>query len=296
MPKSPQQQTKQNNKTDNLISGEITIKSNTKEKTIITETTPSAKMSQKETTPAKISSKRTKKEANVVVDNVADIAVENVAMEVVPATKEEIIVTDTLTVIAKPPSTNTEYYEQSQELQGQFQQLSNLFNTVRRNFVTLERNYNKNLRAAQKASRSSKFRRNGGFDKKGGAGGVNSGTGSDIPATPRAPSGFVKPTLISDELAAFLGKDAGKTEMARTSVTKEINQYIREHDLQDKTNGRRIIPDEKLRLLLKLPQDEELTYFNLQRFMRVHFPLSKTMAAANAAAAAAASASAAAVV
>jgi hypothetical protein len=86
----------------------------------------------------------------------------------------------------------------------------------------------------------------------------------------RAPSGFVKPALISEELAAFLGKPIG-TEMARTSVTKEINQYIKEKSLGDKSNGRHIIPDEALSTLLKLKPEDELTYFNLQRFMSHHF-------------------------
>ena len=86
----------------------------------------------------------------------------------------------------------------------------------------------------------------------------------------RAPSGFVKPTKISSELATFLGKAKG-TEMARTSVTREINAYIREHKLQDPKNGRRILADAKLRKLLKLKKDDELTYFNLQRYMSPHF-------------------------
>ena len=86
----------------------------------------------------------------------------------------------------------------------------------------------------------------------------------------RSPSGFVKPTLISNELAAFLGKDKG-TEMARTEVTREINGYIRAHKLQDPKNGRRILPDKKLAKLLKLKKDDELTYFNLQRYMSPHF-------------------------
>ena len=86
----------------------------------------------------------------------------------------------------------------------------------------------------------------------------------------RAPSGFVKPTKISVELAAFLGKDKG-TEMARTEVTREINSYIRAHKLQDPKNGRRILADAKLRKLLKLKKDDELTYFNLQRYMSPHF-------------------------
>ena len=86
----------------------------------------------------------------------------------------------------------------------------------------------------------------------------------------RAPSGFVKPTLISSELATFLGKPTG-TEMARTEVTREINKYMRSHDLQDKANGRKINPDDKLRSLLKLKKNDELTYFNLQRYMSPHF-------------------------
>ena len=95
----------------------------------------------------------------------------------------------------------------------------------------------------------------------------------------RAPSGFVKPTEISKELASFLGKPVG-TEMARTEVTREINQYIRQHNLQDPSNGRRILPDTKLRKLLRVPQSDELTYFNLQRYMSPHFSKSTTTASA----------------
>ena len=86
----------------------------------------------------------------------------------------------------------------------------------------------------------------------------------------RAPSGFVKPTLISDDLAAFLGKPKG-SELARTDVTREINSYIRANSLQDPKNGRKINPDAKLTKLLSLKKSDELTYFNLQRYMSPHF-------------------------
>jgi upstream activation factor subunit UAF30 len=86
----------------------------------------------------------------------------------------------------------------------------------------------------------------------------------------RSPSGFVKPTLISNELAAFLNKPQG-TLMARTEVTREINAYIRQHSLQDKENGRKIVPDVPLSKLLRLKKSDELTYFNLQRYMSPHF-------------------------
>ena len=86
----------------------------------------------------------------------------------------------------------------------------------------------------------------------------------------RAPSGFVKPTKISDELATFLGKDKGSM-MARTDVTKEMTAYIRQHKLQDKDNSRKILPDNKRKKLIKVSDSEELTYFNLQKFMSPHF-------------------------
>ncbi len=95
----------------------------------------------------------------------------------------------------------------------------------------------------------------------------------------RAPSGFVKPTKISVELATFLGKAKG-TEMARTEVTREINSYIRAHKLQDPKNGRRILADAKLRKLLKLSKEDELTYFNLQRYMSPHFAKASKTASA----------------
>lgn len=92
----------------------------------------------------------------------------------------------------------------------------------------------------------------------------------------RAPSGFVKPTKISNDLAVFLGKEPGSM-MARTDVTKQITAYIRANDLQDKTNGRLILADEKLKKLLNYDEKtvtdpkQQLSYFNLQRFLSVHF-------------------------
>ena len=94
----------------------------------------------------------------------------------------------------------------------------------------------------------------------------------------RKPSGFVKPALISDELATFLGKPSG-TEMARTEVTREITQYIRAHKLQDPSNGRIIRADTKLRKLLGLTKSIELTYFNLQKYMSPLFPKTTTTTA-----------------
>ena len=130
---------------------------------------------------------------------------------------------------------------------SKLQTLGSALAALRSELRVIERQVERELRAARKASEK-KRRKN-----------IN-----------RQPSGFVKPTLISNELAAFLGKSNG-SEMARTEVTREINAYIRDNKLQDKDNGRRILPDSKLKKLLKLKDDDELTYFNLQRFMSPHF-------------------------
>ena len=87
----------------------------------------------------------------------------------------------------------------------------------------------------------------------------------------REPSGFAKPSLLSDELCKFVGKPKGSL-MARTEVTKFITGYIKDHNLQDTEFKRRILPDNKLNKLLKVPKSQELTYFNLQTYMKTHFP------------------------
>ena len=133
------------------------------------------------------------------------------------------------------------------DLLAQLSSLRTQLTAVTSHVRALSKRSDRELKAAQKAGRK-RPRKNGA----------------------RSPSGFVKPTLISNELAAFLGKDQG-TEMARTEVTREINGYIRAHKLQDPKNGRRILADKKLSKLLKLKKDDELTYFNLQRYMSPHF-------------------------
>ena len=85
----------------------------------------------------------------------------------------------------------------------------------------------------------------------------------------RAPSGFAKPTQISEELCKFLGKKKG-TEMARTEVTKHLTTYIKDNKLQDESNKRKILPDKALAKLLGVTAKDEVTYFNLQKYMKIH--------------------------
>jgi len=146
-------------------------------------------------------------------------------------------------VVEGPVDLSTEFASVVTKLQ----QLTALVSSVKTELRQLEKRANREFRAAHRQQMRRKRK-----------------TGN------RKPSGFVKPTLISKELAKFLGKEEG-TQMARTEVTKEINAYIRAHNLQDKSNGRKINADRKLSQLLRLKKDDELTYFNLQRYMSPHF-------------------------
>jgi len=100
----------------------------------------------------------------------------------------------------------------------------------------------------------------------------------------KSPSGFAKPNKISDELCDFIGVPHG-TEKSRTDITRYINAYVKEHNLNKPTNRRVILPDEKLKKILKINNEEEVTFFILQRLISHHFP---SLSAKNAAAAAAA--------
>ena len=95
----------------------------------------------------------------------------------------------------------------------------------------------------------------------------------------RKPSGFAKPTKISPELASFMRKETG-VDVARTEVTQFIIKYIQENKLQNETNRKIILPDAALIQLLQIKTGEELTYFNLQKYMNIHFQKGATAATA----------------
>ena len=157
------------------------------------------------------------------------------------------VVADDKSVSSAASTPGSELAEQFTDFMAKLQQVCAAMSALKSEFRALEKKATRELKAATKAA-AKKKRKSGN----------------------RQPSGFVKPTLISPALAAFLGKPEG-TEMARTEVTREINGYIRQHKLQDKQNGRIIRPDKKLKGLLNIGEGEELTYFNLQKYMSPHF-------------------------
>jgi chromatin remodeling complex protein RSC6 len=100
----------------------------------------------------------------------------------------------------------------------------------------------------------------------------------------KSPSGFAKPCKISDELCEFMGIAKG-TEQSRTDITRHINSYVKEHNLNNPQNRREFFPDKKLKAILNVKDGEKVTYFVLQRLIAHHFPpsMSKLAAAAKAA-------------
>jgi len=130
---------------------------------------------------------------------------------------------------------------------SKIQQVTTILSSMKADYKLLEKSVSRELKAASKSKKSKK-----------------ASTGN------RQPSGFVKPSVISDELIAFLGKEAG-TMMSRVEVSKGINAYITANSLKDKVSGRQINPDAKLATLLKIGKDEILTYFNLQKYLKIHF-------------------------
>ena len=201
-------------------------------------------------TPAK-ATKTVKKAKTTVVEEVVAPVVETTIPETTETT-EAVEVTEEQSLIAD--YTN---------LSLKCQQASSILSSMKKELLALEKKTNRVLRTIKKTSGKRKSK-----------------TGN------KQPSGFTKATPISQELAKFLGKTPD-TEMARTDVTKEINAYIRAHSLQDPQNGRKINPDKALSTLLRIKSGDELTYFNLQRFMSPHFPKSAKAIAAAAAAASA---------
>ena len=214
-----------------------------KSKTEVVETTPAVNTPVVEQTtaavekPVKASTKQTKPKAvKAEPAPVADAPVATTTAAAPLPDAVETAETDAAVMAAR-----------STEFLAKLNQVSSLINSLKTEYRSLEKQWSREMRAAQK-SQAKRKRKSGN----------------------RQPSGFVKPPKISDELAKFLEKPTG-SEMARTDVTREINKYIRSNNLQDKENGRKINPDAKLQTLLKLKKTDELTYFNLQRYMSPHF-------------------------
>lgn len=140
-----------------------------------------------------------------------------------------------------------------EEMFAQFEQLVNQLNVMKcqmtcmqQNIRQLEKSVKKQMKGLQKEALQIKTKGN------------------------RAPSGFAKPSKISKELCEFMNISEG-TELARTEVTRALVAYIKECKLENPFNLKCIIPDDKLKKLLELDDNQELTYFNIKKYMNKHF-------------------------
>ena len=211
----------------------------------------SSKMSTKKKAPAKKAPAKKaspKKQAPVKVEEktpAPEPVQEKVTSEPVPS--EEPEVKDDVTVLEDEVRVElTEMIKENLELQSRLRDMNTRFRKMQRTFT-------KTLKLARR-TKGRRTQRSG---------------------KPRAPSGFAKPGPVSDELCVFL-KVAKGTPLARTHVTKKITEYIKENDLQDPNDKRRIRTDATLKKLLNVDDNTELSYFNLQKYMKHHFGVKTT--------------------
>ena len=69
-----------------------------------------------------------------------------------------------------------------------------------------------------------------------------------------------------------------KSRITRVNIDSRLRNTQPKHildsklnNLQNKANKKIILPDEKLQFLLGINEEQELTYFNLQKYMNKHF-------------------------
>ena len=168
---------------------------------------------------------------------------------VVVAAPEPVV--ETAPVVAETATPEISLEDQFKDIITRLQQFRTLSQTLMADVRKLQKNVNRQVR---ESSKKNKKRKNTGDSK-------------------RPPSGFAKPGPVSDELRKFLG--LSKEELiSRTQVTKRITLYCKEHSLQQEEDKRNINPNAALTKLLRWKQgvDDPVTFFNLQKYMKVHYP------------------------
>ena len=86
----------------------------------------------------------------------------------------------------------------------------------------------------------------------------------------RHPSGFAVPYKLSEELYTFLNINKGE-KVPRNDVTRMINEYITKNELRDTKDKRIIKPNKELHKIFNSSNNDSITYFNLQSYIKHHF-------------------------
>ena len=139
-----------------------------------------------------------------------------------------------------------EIFVQFEQLVTQLNQMKTQITGIQQNIKQLEKSVKKQIKGLKKEVTKTKNKGN------------------------RQPSGFAKPSKVTKELCEFMNKAEG-SEIARTEVTRALVAYIKENKLENTSNSKIISPDDKLKVLLGLDDSQELTYFNIQKYMNKHF-------------------------
>ena len=86
----------------------------------------------------------------------------------------------------------------------------------------------------------------------------------------RANNAFLVQRPLTPELCTFMGIAAG-SKRSQTEVTKFVSEYVKAHSCFDPNFKRRILPNAALAKLLRVDDKTEVTYLNLQKYLKVHF-------------------------
>ena len=198
---------------------------------------PANKKNAKKSTPATKSKKTTAKAPTPVPESVPEPVPE--VAPVAPVTTEAPVVSD------------TPYLEEFSAVVSALDEAMATIRGLRARLQKLEKQVHRDTKALNKKASGKRARK---------------------PRDPNAPkSGFAKEGPVSDEMRKFLGLKKDEL-ISRTDVTKRIHEYCKTKNLQNPDDKRHIKADASLRKLLKMSKDDDLTFFNLQKFMKVHFP------------------------
>jgi upstream activation factor subunit UAF30 len=80
-------------------------------------------------------------------------------------------------------------------------------------------------------------------------------------------NGFNKPLGVSEKLRTFLNL-AVDEKISRSQVTRKINEYVEAKGLKA---GQNISLDATLKDLLQVPEDVQVTFLNIQKYINPHY-------------------------
>ncbi len=87
----------------------------------------------------------------------------------------------------------------------------------------------------------------------------------------RKPCGFAVSSKVTPEMCEFMGRKEGEL-ISRIEITKYLNKYIKEKDLENPDNRQNIVPDENLwKILGEEARNEKITHFTIQKYLNKHF-------------------------